>query len=365
LLVENFDLNASVTDRDRQADANGDGFPDFTSVINNDGTYAVVQPYIQGQFRLTEKLTLNAGLHGQYFSINEQSVIEPRASLSYALNEKSAVNIGYGMHHQNVAAPLLFINENVGGNLVQTNRNLDLIRSDHFVLGYDLRLANKWRSKIEVYYQSISNAAVDRFSSGYSSLTEGADFTYSTDKTSLVSKGKGTNAGIEFTVEKFFSKGYNVLFTSSFFESKYKGSDGVERNSPFNNGYVVNALAGKEFKIGKSKKNVFLINSKVTTAGGRYYTPVNLAASRAAGYEIKDATQPFSKQYDAYLRVDLKIGMKFNSKRKKNSHQFYIDFQNVTGNENVFTLQYNRQTNAVDQKNQIGFQPDFGYRFNF
>jgi hypothetical protein len=257
LLYENFNLDANTTDRDRQVDGNGDGFPDFVSIIKNEGTYSIVQPYAQGQFRISEKITLHAGLHAQYFSVNEQFVIEPRASFSYAINPKSAINLGYGMHHQNVAVPLLFLNENIGGNLVQTNRNLDLVRSDHYVLGYDLRFADTWRAKAEIYYQAISNAAVEKTSSGYSSLTEGADFSYSIDKNSLVSTGTGTNSGIELTLEKFFSKGYNVLFTSSFFESKYNGSDDVERNSPFNNGYVINALAGKEFKIGKLKKNIF------------------------------------------------------------------------------------------------------------
>lgn len=365
LLYENFKLDASISDRDRQQDNDGDGYPDFVNVVKNDGSYSIVQPYIQVQVRLTEKLTLNAGAHGQYFSINEEFVVEPRASFSYALNSKSAINIGYGIHHQNVAAPLLFLNENIGGNLVQTNRNLDLVKSDHFVLGYDLRFADKWRAKIELYYQSISKAAVERTPSGYSSLTEGADFGFSTDKYSLISEGTGSNTGVELTLEKFFSKGYNVLFTSSFFESKYKGSDGIERNSPFNNGYVINALGGKEFKIGKEKRNVFSINTKFTTAGGRYYTPVDLAASQAAGFEIKDETKPFSEQYDTYLRLDLKFAIKLNSRTKKQSHQFYVDFQNVTNKENVFIREYNRLTGIVNQKDQIGFQPDFGYRFNF
>jgi hypothetical protein len=365
LLYENFNLNASISDRDRQEDNDGDGYPDFISVLKNNGSYSIFQPYTQVQIRLSEKITLNTGVHGQYFSINEEFVIEPRASFSYAINSKSVINIGYGMHHQNVSAPLLFLNENIGGNLVQSNRKLDLVKSDHYVLGYDLRFAYKWRAKVELYHQAITKAAVEKNSSGYSSLTEGASFGYSIDKHSLISKGKGSNMGIELTLEKFFSKGYNVLFTSSFFESKYTGSDGVERNSPFNNGYVINALAGKEFKIGKDRRNIFSVNTKFTTAGGRYYTPVDLVASQAAGFQITNDSNPYSEQYDAYLRLDLKFGVKLNSKTKKLSHQFYIDFQNITGKENIFIKEYNRQTGVVNQKNQIGFQPDFGYRFNF
>jgi len=365
LLFENFSLENKLTDRDRQDDNDGDGQPDFVNLIDNDGSFSIIQPYAMGQFRLTEKLTFNAGLHGQYFSLNEEFVFEPRTSLTYNINTKSSINIGYGLHHQNVAAPLLFLNENINGNLVQSNKNLDMTRSAHYVLGYDLRFADKWRAKVEVYYQAIDKAAVEKSPSSYSSLTEGADFGFSIDKNSLVSTGTGFNQGVEFTLEKFFSKGYNLLFTTSLFESKYTGSDGIERDSPFNNGYVINALAGKEFKIGKAKKNIFSINTKFTTAGGRYYTPVDLAASQAAGYEIRDEANAFSAQYDPYLRLDLKFGFKFNSKKKKSSHQFYVDLQNITNNSNVFSRDFNRVTQQVNQIDQIGFQPDFGYKFQF
>lgn len=365
LLFEHYTLDAKMASRDRQQDSDGDGYPDFVQVVDNNGSYNIMQPFAQGQFRLTEKLTFNAGVHGQYFSINKEFVLEPRTALSYAVNPKNTISFGFGIHHQSVPVPVLFLNEFVDGNPLQTNKNLDLVESKHYVLGYDVRLAKKWRGKVEVYYQDINKAAVQSFPSSYSSLTEGADFGYSIDKTSLISKGKGYNQGIEFTVEKFFSEGYYALFTTSFFESKYKGSDGIERNSPFNNGYVINLLGGKEFRIGKEKKNVFSIDTKFTTAGGRYYTPVDLAASNDAGYEIRDDANAFSKQYDPYLRLDIKFGIKFNSKKKKRFHQFYIDFQNVTNHTNIFTKEYNRLTNSINQKDQIGFSPDFGYKFQF
>jgi hypothetical protein len=365
LLLENYSLKANVQTRDRQEDSDGDGYADLVQIVDIDGNYNIVQPFAQGQFRLTEKLTFNAGIHGQYFSINEQFVFEPRTALSYAFNASNSINFGYGLHHQSIPAPILFLNEYVNGNPVQSNRNLDLVQSQHYVLGYDTRLGKRWRGKVEIYYQDISKAGVESFSSSYSTLTEGADFGYSIDKTSLVSKGEGYNQGIEFTAEKFFSDGYYALCTTSLFESKYKGSDGIERNSPFNNGYVVNLLGGKEFKIGKAKKNVFSIDTKFTTAGGRYYTPVDLQASNDAGYEIRDDANAFSKQYDSYLRLDVKFGIKFNSKKKKSFHQFYIDLQNLTNHTNIFTMEYNRLTNTIDQKDQIGFSPDFGYKFQF
>ena len=37
----------------------------------------------------------------------------------------------------------------------------------------------------------------------------------------------------------------------------------------------------------------------------------------------------------------------------------------VWNGENIFVRRYNRLTNDVNQVNQIGFFPDFGYRFQF
>jgi len=364
LLVESFNVESRLSSREEQFDNDGDGFPDMITFRDSDENLNIIQPYVQGQFRVTEQLTLNAGLHGQYGTLNEQFVLEPRAAINWKMAPKHSLSLGYGLHHQPVPLPLLFLNEDINGELVQTNRNLDFVQSNHFVLGYDVKLANSWRGKLEVYYQDITNAAVEPFPSSYSSLTEGASFEFDR-RVSLVNGGTGFNQGIELTLEKFFSKGYYGLLTTSFFESKYVGSDGIERNTPFNNEYVINILAGREFKIGKARKNVFFVDTKLTTAGGRYVTPVDLAASQQAGFEVLREDIAFSEQNDPYFRWDIKFGIKLNSKEKKRSHQFYVDLQNATNNDNIFEMRYNRLTNNVDRVDQIGFFPDIGYRFQF
>ncbi|MGB5821771.1 MAG: TonB-dependent receptor [Saonia sp.] len=365
ILIENFGVESLLQDREEQADLDGDGDPDLFTFRDIDENLTIVQPYIQGQFRLTEKFTLNAGIHTQYSTLNEQFVWEPRGAITYAVAPNHSINFGYGLHHQPAPLPLLFLNEQVNGDLVQTNRNLDFVRSGHYVLGYDVKLAESWRGKIEVYYQDIDKVGVEAFPSSYSTLTEGADFGFDNDRVSLVNEGTGFNQGIELTLEKFFNQGFYGLLTTSFFESKYEGSDGIERNSPFNNGYVVNLLAGREYKVGKTGKNILFFDTRFTTSGGRYFTPVDLEASQQAGFEVLQEDLAFSQQYDSYFRWDVKFGIKFNSREKKRSHQFYLDLQNVTANENVFVRRYNRLTNSVDQVDQIGFFPDFGYRFQF
>ncbi|MEZ5042301.1 MAG: TonB-dependent receptor [Saprospiraceae bacterium] len=365
VLYENYGNDALFLDRENTPDLDGDGQPDWFTVYDFNGSFGLLQPFVQTQYRLTEALSFNAGLHGQYSTLNEQFALEPRASLTFAITPQNKITLGYGMHNQTAPLPILFLNEEIDGKLVRSNADLDFIRSQHYVLGYDAKLGKDWRLKTEVYYQAIDRAPIDPTPTSYSTLTEGASFVFSDDKTSLVSEGTGFNQGLEITLEKFYSQGYHLLATGSFFESKYKGSDGIERSTPFDNGYVLNFLAGKEFKIGKAKQNAFVIDTKLTTSGGRWYTPVDLDASRAAGLEVLIEDEAFSLQYDDYFRWDVKLGVKLNSSKKKISHQFYLDMQNVTNRDNVFARQYNRLTNNVDQTNQIGFFPDFLYRVQF
>lgn len=365
VLMENFNVQYLLQDRSKQPDTNQDGDPDFFTFRDINENVLLLQPYAHVQFRFSEKLSLNGGVHAQYSSLSQQFVLEPRSSLTYQLAANHTINLGYGLHQQSIALPILFLNEEINGQLVQTNKNLDFMRSNHFVLGYDVKLNSNWRGKVEVYYQSIDKAGVEPFPSSYSTLTEGSNFIFDNDRVSLLNDGTGFNTGIEFTLEKFFSKGYYGLFTGSFFDSKYTASDGIERNSPFNNGYVVNLLGGREFKVGRTRKNIFFIDTRFTSSGGRYYTTVDLQASQESGFEVLQDQFSYNSQYAPYFRWDLKFGIKLNSKEKKRSHQVYLDLQNVTANENVFARRYNRQTNNIDQVNQIGFFPDFGYRFQF
>ncbi len=364
-LYEIYTIKSLLTDRDKQPDNNNDGDPDLFTFRDIDNSFGLFQPYIQAQFRLTEKLTLNTGVHAQYSTLNEQFAIEPRAAINYKINPLHNISFGYGIHHQNIPLPLLFLNERINDKLVQTNIDLDFTKSIHYVLGYDINLGQSWRAKLEAYYQSISNAAVESSPSSYSSLTEGADFVFDNNRVSLTNDGTGYNLGLELTLEKFFSDGYYGLLTTSIFDSKYKGSDGIERNTPFNNGYVFNLLAGKEFSIGKAKRNVLFFDTKVNFSGGRYVTPINLEASKQTGFEVQDEDHAFSIQQDDYFRLDFKFGIKINNQSKKQSHQFYVDLQNVTNNQNIFTRRYNRLTDNVDEINQIGFFPDVGYKFQF
>ncbi|MEL6844285.1 MAG: TonB-dependent receptor, partial [Bacteroidota bacterium] len=358
ILLEQFNYDLATRNREYT--------PDWETLYEFDDNSLLAQAYVQTQYKLNKKLTLNTGLHLQGLTLNDNWVLEPRAALNYKANEKNTFSVGYGLHSQYAPLPILLQQQEVSPGVFEaTNTSLKPTRNQHFVLGYDARLAPDWRAKVEAYYQRLDNVPVDPFASSYSLLNEGAGFTFSENKEGLVNEGTGSNIGLELTIEKFFSKGYYALITASLYDSKYTGSDGVERNTAFNNQYVLNVLAGREFKFGKEQRYAFTLDTKLTTAGGRNYTPVDLEASRVAGREILQDGLAFSEKFDPYFRWDVKVGMKINSRKRKLSHHFYFDVQNVTGNENIFTRRYNRLTNQINDVYQLGFFPDFMYRIQF
>ncbi len=365
VLLQQQMLDTHVKTREGIPDANGDGVPDLFTQRDFDGSFGQSEAYAQMQWRITPKLTLNTGLHGMYFNKTEDVAVEPRIALNYQATPKSTINVGYGMHQQTQPLPVFLFRERLqDGSAVETNKNLGFTQSQHFVLGWDYKPAPSWRIKTETYYQSLSDVPVETAPTSFSLLNSGADFVFP-EKNNLVNEGSGTNFGAEFTVEKFFNQGWYSLVTISLFDSKYKGSDGIERSTAFDGGYVANVLAGKEFKLGSTGKRFLTLDTKFTTAGGRPYTPVDLEASKLAGREILKEDQAFTMRLDDYLRWDVKIGFRVNSTKRKLSQTFFLDFQNVTNRQNIFAMRYNEVRNEIGKTYQIGFFPDLMYRVEF
>lgn len=339
-------------------------FDDYKQIWDYNSTTNLVQAFAHLKYTVTEKLTMNIGIHSQMFFLNNSKSIEPRFGLIYNANSKSSFNFGYGLHSQMQPINFYFLQStDIDGNTLYNNKNLDFTKSHHFVLGYNIQPFNDWRVKAETYYQFIYNVPVNTFSSSYSMLNTGS--TFKTDlEDSLVNNGTGKNYGVELTIEKFYSKGYYALFTSSLYSSKYTGSDGIDRNTAFNGKYVFNLLAGKEWKVGSAKRNKLSADIKFTNAGGRAYTPIDLTASNTIGRE-QLSTDAYSSFYNNYYRIDIKAGFSLNSSKRKVSQTISLDLQNVTNHKNVFSQSYDDRSQTISTTYQLGFFPNVVYKLQF
>jgi len=337
-------------------------FNRFIPLHNTNDNYLTYRAYAQYQYKFTDDFSLFAGVNGLAYSINTDFAIEPRAGLEWKLNSKQSLTLGYGKHSQLQPAATYFLqyNDTINNQYLLTNKNIGLTKADHLVLGYSFQLFNNFRLKAETYYQNIYNVPVSPSFPEFSMINAGEFFNIpSTD--SLQNTGKGENFGVELTLEKTLQQGYYVLFTTSLFNSKYTGYDGVWRNTAFNSNYIFNVLAGYEFKI--QSKSFLTFDIKAVYSGGKRYIPVNLTESIADDEIAYDYTDAYLNKFDDYFRLDFRIGYKLNGKRL--NQEWAMDLQNLTANQAPFLQGYNSNKKEIYYSYQQGFYPMFLYRIQF
>lgn len=329
----------------------------FVPMKYGKGYSALIEAYVMWKHKFSEQWSMNAGVHTQYFSLSGSFVPEPRIGFKYQFRENQSWTIGYGLHDQIQPLPTYYNYDiSAGAHSQPTNLHMDFSRSQHLVTGYELIFAKDFRLKTEAYVQYINNVPVEKQKSSFSMLNAGADFA-TPNNINLVNKGIGLNYGLELTLEKFFSKGYYFLMTGSLFRSRYQGSDQVWRNTAFNGLYVVNALGGYEFRFAgkkdkKNKRHTLAIDMKMTAAGGRYYTPIDLVQSAVQHQEVLIDSLAFSQKYRDYFRLDLKLSYRISLKRV--TQEFSVDFQNIINIKNIFRKVYNPRTNSLNNEYQQG-----------
>lgn len=331
------------------------------------GSAAMIQPFIQWKYRISDKMDFTAGLHSQYFSLsNSFSYVEPRLGWKLKMNKGQAVFAGAGMHSS--MQPLYTYTyhklDNVG-NKIYHNKNMDFSRSLHTGVGYEKAFDKGFNVRTEVYYQYLYNIPVTVDSSSFSLINMGGGFArFFPD--SLKNTGTGHNYGIELTVQKFFDKSFFFLFSGCLYDSKYTGSDGVLRNTSYNGTYVTNFLAGKEFKL--NSKQTISLGMKVTMAGGKRYGYADPVKSKLYNEVIFMDSLYNERQFRDYFRADFKINWKFNA--DKVTHEIGLDLVNIFNTKNLLSLTYapNLKNPAADpfaEKQQLGFLPIFYYKIDF
>ncbi len=336
------------------------GLPSERLFVDNTDNAMMTQGYAQLKQRLTDWLSVTGGVHAQHYTIANAFSIEPRFGVTAMVSPTLSLNAGYGLHSQRQGIYEYNVLTVTPQGPVFTNRTLGFSRSHHGVVGMDWYISDAIRLKAEGYYQSLFDIPVTQSPSSYSAVNSGSSFAPDT-RDSLVNLGTGSNVGVELTLEHFFRDGFYFLATASLFDSKYKGSDGIEHNTAFNTNYVVNILGGKELRL--SENGVLALNARITTTGGRYLTPIDVAASQNAGQAEYSNADAYSLRQTPYFRLDLKLGYRIEF--SSSTLEFSLDLQNITNHKNVFLQRYNAETGQVSTEYQQGFFPIPTVRYTF
>jgi CarboxypepD_reg-like domain/TonB-dependent Receptor Plug Domain len=327
--------------------------------LNGSGDASTLQLFSQWQHRLTERFTLNTGIHFLHLFNNNTSSIEPRASAKYELNEKQSLSLAYGLHGQ--MQPIGIYQAQVvqnDGSLLRPNQNIGFNKAHHFVAGYDRSINRYLRIKAETYYQHLYNIAVKNNPTSPVSTLVVVDG-YLTDP--LVNKGVGRNYGLELTLEQFLHNNLYFLLSTSLYNSEYKALDGIWRNTRFNGKHALSFTAGKDFDL---KKNRILgLNIRTIWAGGFRTTPIDVEKSMQLRETKYIESMMFTQQLPDYFRTDLRISLKRNY--SKTTTTLALDLQNATNHRNLGGRFFDPLTGEIKSWYQLSLLPVLSYRIEF
>ncbi len=331
--------------------------------MGDKGDFLLYKSYAQWVFKLTDQVHFNTGMQAMYFDMTKSFSAEPRFAVKWQFSPKQSLSFGFGMHSQLQPLGTYLTAEVIDSvqNISQlSNDRLDFSKSIHYVMGYDFLMNDYLRLKMDLYYQSLYNIPVHPDQPEYSTLNQGDNFAYSIYH-HMLNHGTGFNYGTEITLERFLNKGYYYLFTLSLFESKYCGYDKVERNTAFNGNYVLNALTGYEFKVGKN--NLLAFDIKTVYAGGKRYIEINEEQSRLQGEAVYNWQNAYENKLDDYFRINARITFKINAKHL--SQEWGLDLQNLTNHQNIYLYTWNNSTKQMETSYQTGFMPMMTYKLRF
>ena len=341
---------------------------DLVNVTHFNKSIGTLNNFISWKHSFNESVSVIAGVHNMNVLINRKSTLEPRIAVYWKISSTGTLHAGYGKHStmeriQNYYTKLI----QPDGSTIEPNKNLDLLKADHFVAGYEKRFTENLMVKVEAYYQHLYNLPVENNdTSYYATINEGINYRY----VALVNKGNAKNYGIELTLERFFNANYYFLINGSIFDSKYRSLEGVWRNTQYNGNYMVNILCGKEFKdLGRKQNKTLAINSKIFFGGGKRFIPLlrnaqgNVVAD-PANDSYWDYTKAYNKRGDNIFQLNISFNYKINL--AKATHEIFLDLMNLTNNLSRTTEYYDEtKPDKVGYLTQFGFFPNLMYRVYF
>jgi hypothetical protein len=321
----------------------------------SDGNTMALSAYSQSQFRISESVTANVGVHAQYFALNGKATVEPRAGIRWQAAPRHAFSIAYGMHSRRENTDYYFV-KSADDDERLVNKNLGFAKAHHLVMSYDWSIGEHLRLKVEPYWQHLYDVPVEPGT--MLSMINYRDFWMMIP---LVNEGKGRNYGVDMTLERYLHNGWYYLLTGSVFSSRYTGGDGVWRNTRLNRSITVNALGGKEWRLGG--KNMLNVSLRFAYLGGERYIPFDEAASVASQSVVYDDAHAYDDSLDPQFVAHFTVGYKIN--RERTAHTITLQMINASGTSDYNGDGYSYQENKPIRYMSYISIPNISYKVEF
>lgn len=335
-----------------KGDTNAAGF--VFDTINADSKFNAVKLF--GHANLTSKflkdrLVVNTGVRLDYFDyIRLKTYFSPRIGASYKITPLTSLNVAAGIYYQ--SPEYIWLSSH------PDNKNLNSIRSDHYILGLDHFFSGDLKATVELFYKNYKDYPVWKDIPTYILIDGGTEFGPNIVG-EAVSAGTGYVKGIDVSLQKKLSsqKGLYGIINYSYINTGFTALAGGEKPGAFDPGHQFTLIAGYQFSSG------WLAGLKFKYSGGRPYTPLDYDASKRVNREVY-ATDDFnSARYPYYMRIDMRVDKKFDF--SKASLVCYIELQNLFDRENIYSYYWNEDNKKPGTIYQWAFFPVGGISIQF
>lgn len=330
-------------------------------IYDSKGYTGLTRFYTSHKIAFSPRLSAVAGMNFMWFNLNNQWLFEPRVSVQYKTTASSTLSLAYALNSRRETTDTYFVKKQNAGGEYNPNEDLGLTRSHHISLSFAQRLGDNAMLKIEPYWQYLFDVPVEK----------GSTFSIMNHKLfyqdrALVNEGAGRNYGVDLTLERYLKDGLYGMVTATLFKSEYRDAQGDWHSTRHDRRYITNILGGKEWMVGKERKNVFGFNARLTMMGGDRYTPVPEGMTyedvmkRSDRSIPEDTANPFSKQLG--MNVGYAFSVKYTINGKHVAHHFIIDYLQMRSFQGQT---FNMHSHELENMYTALTFPNIAYRIEF
>jgi len=273
----------------------------------NDETYQSTEFFLGDTISLTERLTIDLGLHTAVNHFLDEHFIEPRLGISYSPRNDLDLYARFGRHNTSPDP----------GQLLTLNSIADVQKSEqssHALLGGRWNIADGWRLQTEAWYKDFEHTELVA--------------------TPLERKLDGQAFGVDLLLAKPISERLYGWIALSLSDSEI-----VDNASGLNvtNQYVppVSATVAASYAFDNNWK----VGLKYRAQSGDPYTPLkSVIVDPVTGVPAPTFGAPFSERLDTYHRLDVRLEKA--AEYSFGDVTYYVDILNVTDNKNLANREF-------------------------